>query len=44
MGHSFFKYTEYYLRLTKNMYPDIGEKLNATLGSVIPEVWGAECE
>ena len=44
MGHSFFKYTEYYLRLTKNMYPDIGEKLNATLGSVIPEVWGDECE
>ena len=44
MGHSFFKYTEYYLRLTKNMYPDIGEKLNATLGGVIPEVWGDECE
>ena len=44
IGHSFFKYTVYYLRLTKNMYPDIGEKLNATLGSVIPEVWGDECE
>lgn len=27
MGHSFFKYTEYYLRLTKNMFPYICDKL-----------------
>ena len=44
MGHSFFKYTEYYLRLTKNMYPDISEKLKASLGDVIPEVWGDDSE
>lgn len=27
MGHSFFKYTAYYLRLTKDMFPDIRQKI-----------------
>lgn len=29
MGHSFFKYTAYYLQLTKDMFPDIREKIEA---------------
>jgi len=29
MGHSFFKYTAYYLRLTKDMFPDIRQKIEA---------------
>lgn len=29
MGHSFFKYTAYYLRLTSDMFPDIREKITA---------------
>lgn len=29
MGHSFFKYTAYYLRLTNDMFPDIREKVTA---------------
>ena len=29
MGHSFFKYTAYYLRLTNDMFPDIRQKLEA---------------
>ena len=27
MGHSFFKYTAYYLKLTTDMFPDIREKM-----------------
>jgi len=27
MGHSFFKYTAYYLQLTKDMFPDIRTKV-----------------
>lgn len=27
MGHSFFKYTAYYLRLTNDMFPDIRQKI-----------------
>lgn len=27
MGHSFFKYTAYYLRITKDMFPDIRQKI-----------------
>lgn len=27
MGHSFFKYTAYYLRLTNDMFPDIRQKM-----------------
>ena len=40
MGHSFFKYTAYYLKLTQNMYPDICEKLSRELGDNIPEIGG----
>ena len=40
MGHSFFKYTAYYLKLTQNMYPDICEKLSRKLGDIIPEIGG----
>lgn len=29
MGHSFFKYTAYYLQLTKDMFPDIRMKVEA---------------
>lgn len=29
MGHSFFKYTAYYLQLTKDMFPDIRTKVEA---------------
>lgn len=29
MGHSFFKYTAYYLRLTNDMFPDIRQKTEA---------------
>lgn len=29
MGHSFFKYTAYYLQLTKDMFPDIRKKVEA---------------
>lgn len=29
MGHSFFKYTAYYLQLTKDMFPDIRAKVEA---------------
>jgi hypothetical protein len=29
MWHSFFKYTAYYLRVTKDMFPDIRQKLEA---------------
>lgn len=29
MGHSFFKYTAYYLRLTNDMFPDIRQKIEA---------------
>lgn len=29
MGHSLFRYTAYYLRLTKDLFPDIREKMEA---------------
>ncbi|MGN1156290.1 MAG: tyrosine-type recombinase/integrase, partial [Agathobacter sp.] len=29
MGHSFFKYTAYYLRLTNDMFPDIRQKMES---------------
>ena len=44
MGHSFFKYTAYYLKLTRNMFPDISEKLSLVLGDIIPEIGGDNCE
>ena len=40
MGHSFFKYTAYYLQLTKDMFPDIREKVEAHYS----ELFIANCE
>jgi hypothetical protein len=37
MGHADFRGTEYYLRLTADLYPDIVEKCEAELGWIIPE-------
>jgi integrase len=37
MGHADFRGTEYYLRLTSDLYPDIVEKCEAALGWLIPE-------
>ena len=34
MGHSFFKYTAYYLRLTKDMFPDIRQKIESRFRSL----------
>lgn len=36
MGHSDFRGTEYYLRLTSDLYPDIVDKTEAEFGHVIP--------
>ena len=41
MGHSFFKYTEYYLRLTKSMFPDICERMTGFLEEDLP-IWEME--
>ena len=40
MGHADFRGTEYYLRLTADLYPDIVEKCEAVLGWLIPEGGG----
>jgi len=40
MGHSFFKYTAYYLRLTKDMFPDIRQKIEAHYESVLNCIGG----
>ena len=40
MGHSFFKYTEYYLRLTKDMYPEISEKIDQRFSHIIADASG----
>lgn len=37
MGHADFRGTQYYLRLTADLYPDIIRKTEAALGYVIPE-------
>ncbi|MBU0466017.1 MAG: tyrosine-type recombinase/integrase [Proteobacteria bacterium] len=37
MGHSDFRGTQYYLRLTADLYPDIINRLEANFGHVIPE-------
>jgi integrase len=37
MGHSDFRGTQYYLRLTADLYPDIVTRLEAGFGHVIPE-------
>lgn len=40
MGHSFFKYTAYYLRLTKDMFPDIRKKIEAFYESAYDSAGG----
>jgi integrase/recombinase XerD len=37
MGHSDFRATQYYLRLTSDLYPDIVRRFDAEFGYVIPE-------
>jgi hypothetical protein len=37
MGHTDFRGTQYYLRLTADLYPDIIAKTEATFGYLIPE-------
>jgi len=37
MGHSDFRATQYYLRLTSDLYPDIIAKTEAEFGYIIPE-------
>ena len=37
LGHSDFRGTQYYLRLTADLYPDIIKKTEAALGYLIPE-------
>lgn len=37
MGHTDFRATQYYLRLTADLYPDILAKVEAAFGDVIPE-------
>lgn len=44
MGHSFFKYTAYYLKLTKTMYPNICSKLELLFNDLIPEMYGDDYE
>lgn len=41
MGHSDFRGTQYYLRLTADLYPDIISQIEAAFAYVIPEV--GEC-
>ncbi len=36
LGHADFRGTEYYLRLTAEVYPDLVAQLEAALGSIIP--------
>jgi integrase len=37
MGHSDFRATQYYLRLTSDLYPDIVKRVETEFGYVIPE-------
>jgi len=37
LGHSDFRGTEYYLRLTADLYPDIISKMEVQSGYIIPE-------
>jgi len=37
MGHSDFRATQYYLRLTSDMYPEIVRRVEAEFGYIIPE-------
>lgn len=40
MGHSKFISTEYYLKLTNDMFPDILEKVNLYINDAIPRIGG----
>ena len=40
MGHSKFISTEYYLKLTNDMYPDTLDKFNSYIGNAIPKIGG----
>lgn len=40
MGHSKFISTEYYLKLTNDMFPDILEKVNSYINDAIPRIGG----
>lgn len=40
MGHSKFVSTEYYLKLTNDMFPDILERVSAYICDAIPEIGG----
>ena len=42
MGHSKFKSTEYYLKLTNDMFPDILLRFNSYIEDAIPNI-GGEC-
>jgi hypothetical protein len=37
MGHADFRGTQYYLRLTADLYPEIITKSEAVLGHIFPE-------
>ena len=37
LGHADFRGTQYYLRLTADLYPDIIQKTEAAFGYLIPE-------
>jgi hypothetical protein len=37
MGHSDFRATQYYLRLTSDLYPEIVQRAETEFGYVIPE-------
>ncbi len=41
MGHSKFKSTEYYLKLTNDMFPDILDKVNSYTSEAIPRIGGS---
>ena len=44
MGHSNFSATQYYLRLTSDLYPEIVRRVEAEFGDVIPEGGGISDE
>lgn len=44
MGHSKFISTEYYLKLTNDMFPDILEKVNTYINDAIPRIGGNDEE
>ena len=44
MGHTLFRYTAYYLRLTADLYPSISAKLEESYPHLIPELGGDLCE